>query len=356
MALLKKLFSGKTSVAGIDIGSSMLKLVELEENSAGYSLKNYGQIPVEKGIVENGMINDHQALARKIKQLYKVAGCKTKNVVSALSGHAVIIKKAMFRNMDEDALRELIIDEASEYMPFDNIEEVNFDFHVLGTNAYNPEQIEVVIAAAKKESIESLTYSFEKAGCKVGIVDVDSFALETAYEVNYDFAEDDVAVLVNMGVSITNINVLKGGESVFTRNILMGEQSIIESMEKSDEASPENPISDVISEGNAATNEQQKKFLTHAEPIFMEIERSIDYFSSTLDGSFIKEVLVCGGCVQKPGMLDALQNRLQYNVELFNSFRNISYNEKKFKRTQIQEISPVAAIRVGLALRRMDDK
>jgi type IV pilus assembly protein PilM len=155
MVSIKSLLPGSKKIAGIDIGSSVIKLVELQYTSEGGILNSFGQVFLERGIIENGIIKDHDALAAKIKDLFKVSRCNAGNVVTALPGHVVIIKQASFRRMEEEELRDFITDEAGEYMPFDDIRDVNFDFHICSEQGLDPGQMEVIIAAAKKDVTES---------------------------------------------------------------------------------------------------------------------------------------------------------------------------------------------------------
>ncbi|HOO90103.1 MAG TPA: type IV pilus assembly protein PilM [Syntrophales bacterium] len=356
MFSLKNLLPGSKKTAGIDIGSNLLKLVELQYTSEGCILKNFAQVHLERGIIENGLIKDHDTLVRKIRELFKVSHSGAANVVTALSGHVVMIKNANFRKMEEEELRDLIIDEAGEYMPFDDIRDVNFDFHICSEQRrLDPDQMEVIIAAARKDVTESYTYAIEKAGRSVAIMDVDSFALETAYEENYDFDAEDAVALVNIGSSITNINIVKDNESVFTRNILLGGNSITQALQKKLDVSFEE--AEMIKlEGTEEHDHTEGETLEYLEPIFLEIGRSFDYFTSTARESDIRHILVSGGCARIPEIADAMNKKFHCETELFNPFQNIAYDTNVFSPSYIKDIGPIAAVGVGLALRGMENK
>ena len=181
-------------------------------------------------MIVDGVVVEPETLTEAIKELFKQSGCKRKKIVTSISGHAVIVKKATFAQMDEEELRALIHDEAGKYLPFDDMSVVDYDFQILGENPYNPSQMEVLIVAAKKEIIEGYTKAIEAAGLIPVIIDVDSFALETMYEENYEFDENDVVVLVNIGASITNLNAVKGGVSIFTRDFTLGGNSVTQAI------------------------------------------------------------------------------------------------------------------------------
>jgi len=355
MVSFKNLFSGSKKVVGLDIGSNFLKLVEIEDTTQGYVLKNFAQVPLDRGIVEDGLVKNELALSDKIRELFKTSKSNIKSVVTALAGHSVIIKKANFAQMEDEELRELLTDEAENYMPFDDVSEINFDFHIIGENDLNPNQMDVIIVAAKKDIIESWTRVIEQAGRKVVVVDVDSFALEAAYGENYDYEGDEIVALVNIGASITNINIVRGGESVFTRNFPLGGNYITEAVQKKLNVSFEDAET-IKKEGGSDETVTTEELLGYAEPIFSEIERSIDYFSSTFMDPFIKKVLISGGCTKLSGIIPAIGERIRCDAERFNPFKQISYNKKMFKDSYIADIGPVAVLGVGLALRRMDDK
>ncbi|MBN2516638.1 MAG: type IV pilus assembly protein PilM [Deltaproteobacteria bacterium] len=353
MGALKDLLLGSKKVAGLDIGSSLIKLIEIDDTPKGYALKSYAQAPLQRGVIENGLVHDLAKLTNTIKGLFKKSKCRVKNVATALSGHSVIIKKANFARMQDEELRELLTDEAENYMPFDDVSEINFDFFIIGENDLNPNQMDVMIVAAKKDIIHDCTSAVENAGRHVAIVDVDSFALEAAYEENYDFTEEDIVALVNIGASITNINIVKGGMSVFTRNFLLGGNAITEAVQKNLGVSFEEAEEAKLARGVPLN---QEELIEYTQPVFAEIERSIDYFSSTFMDPYIKKILISGGCSHLPGIMEALTARTNCEVEKFNPFKNITYDKKIFRESYLENIGPTATLGVGLALRRIDDK
>jgi type IV pilus assembly protein PilM len=355
MISIKELMIGSKRVVGLDIGSSLVKLVEIEDSSQGSVLKTYAELPIQQGVIDNGAAKDSPALTEHIKTIFKNSKCGARNIVTALSGHSVIIKKANFAHMNDVELRELLTDEAENYMPFDDVREINFDFHIIGENELNPNQMDVIIVAAKKDVIEDWVAAINRTGRKVVVVDVDSFALETAYEQNYDFVGEDIVALLNIGASMTNINIVKGGQSVFTRNFLLGGNAVTEAIQQKLNISFEE-AEEIKCKGGNGGGISKLDLITYAEPIFSEIERSIDFFSSTFMDPYIKHVLVSGGCARLPGIVEALANRLNAEVEPFNPFKNIICDKKHFSEQYLASIAPIATLCVGLALRRVDDK
>ncbi|MEN6317781.1 MAG: type IV pilus assembly protein PilM [Syntrophaceae bacterium] len=354
------LFPGsKQQLVGLDIGSSSIKLAEIEGTSQGYILNRFSQIPLAKGVIVEGVPVEEQELAIQIKELFKQSGCKRKGIVSSLSGHSVIIKKVNFPSMEENELRFLIKDEAGKYLPFDDMDAVSYDFQIIGENEFNPNQMDVIIVAAKKDIVTSYTDAIEQAGFLPVIMDVDSFALETMYEENYEFEENELAVLINIGASITNINVLKGGASIFTRDFTLAGNSITEALQQK-LGVPFEEAERIKIEGSggddSAEKELRENLLYYAEPICSEIERSIDYFRSTYGGEYIKHVLLSGGSSKIPGLVNDLTQRLSVEAEIANPFKKIGYNQKALDQATIEDIAPIAAVGIGLALRKVGDK
>lgn len=356
--ILRGMLPGSKELVGLDIGSSSLKLVEIQATPKGYILSRFTQIPMEKDIIVDGVPVERQELAVKIKEIIKKSGCKRRGIVTSLSGHSVIVKKVNFPTMDEEELRELIKDEAGKYLPFDDMETVSYDFQILSENEFNPNQMDVIIVAAKKEIVNGYTDAIQKAGYLPVIMDVDSFALETMYEDNYDFEDNEMAVLINIGASITNINVVKGGASIFTRDFTLAGNSITEAIQRKLGITFEEAERIKI-EGSGGDESAEREFreslLYYAEPICSEIERSVDYFRSTYGGD-IKHVLISGGSVNIPGIVNDLTQRLSVETEIANPFKKIGYNTKIFDPQTIGKITPIAAVGVGLALRKVGDK
>jgi len=356
---LKELISGKKQVVGLDIGSSSLKLMEIIDSNHGSLMNRFIQTPLEKGVIVDGSVVELDKLVEAIKVLFKNSGCQGKGIVTSLSGHSVIVKKATFPSMEDQELRETIHDEAGKYLPFDSMDDVSFDFQVLGQNEYNPNQLDVIIVAAKKEIIETYVEAIQLAGLSAAILDVDSFALETMYEKNYDYDEKDIAVIVNIGASITNINVVKNATSIFTRDFTVGCNSITEAIQSQygvsfDEA--ERIKIDGPEGDNITKSDFQYQLLSFADPILSEIERSVDYFRSTYGDEDIKQVLIAGGGAYIPGITADLSQRLNITTEIVKPFQKIQCSTKVMSAEAIERIGPIAAVAVGLALRRVGDK
>ena len=356
---IRGLFAGEKQLAGLDIGSSSIKLAEIQDTSRGRILGRFSQIPLAKGVIVDGTIMEPEALTAAIKELYKQSGCQRRKIVTSVSGHAVIVKKVTLTRMGEAELFELIHDEVEKYLPFEDAATVDFDCQILGDHPYNASQMEVLLVAAKKEIIEDYTKSIEAAGLIPVIIDVDSFALETLYEENYDFEEDDVAVLVNIGASITNLNAVKGGGSIFTRDFTLGGNAVTQAI--ADRLGLSFEEAETTKIDGLGDDEQSRKLfrdglIVYTDPICSEIERSVDYFRSTFGVEIVRQILLSGGGAMIPGMAASLGQRLGIDTEIINPFKKITCNRAILDAETAVRIGPLAAVGVGLALRRLGDK
>ncbi|MHB8827985.1 MAG: type IV pilus assembly protein PilM [Syntrophales bacterium] len=356
---IKSLFTGVSLLAGLDIGSSCIKLSELSETSQGTVLSRFSMAPLAKGVIVGGAVAETEALATVIRELYKKSGCKRKKVVMSISGNSVIVKKASFAQMEESELGTLIHDEADKYLPFDDMSLVDYDFQITGENPYNASQMDVLIVASKKEIVEGYTDAAVAAGLTPVIMDVDSFAVETMYEENYDFEEKDLAVLVNIGASITNLNVLKGGMSIFTRDFNLGGNSVTEALAASLGIGFEEAEKAKL-EGRGEDPPSRELFraglVAYADAICSEIERSIDYFHSTFGQENIGRMLLSGGGALTPGIAGEMERRLGIETALADPFKKIKIDKKALEAGTAEMIGPLASVSIGLALRKIGDK
>ena len=353
------MFTGKKKLVGLDIGSSSLKLAEVVSASGGYLLNRFRQIPLPPGVIVDGALENPTALTATIKELFRNSGCKGRGIVTSLSGNSVIVKKITLAQMAEGDLHELIRDEVGKYLPFDNMNDVNYDFQILGDNEYNPNQMDVVIVAAKKADVNSYVDAITSAGLSTMIMDVDSFALETMYEENYDYESNEIIVIVNIGASLTNINVIRGGMSVFTRDFALAGNTITEGLQERYHVSAEEAQSmkiDGISGSEDDNIELRNTILECAEPICSEIERSVDYFRSTFGGDYIKHIYLSGGSSRIAGLKSLLSERLNIETELINPLMKINYNKKNIDPGKLESIKTIGAVAIGLGLRKMGDK
>ncbi|HWR57492.1 MAG TPA: type IV pilus assembly protein PilM, partial [Thermodesulfovibrionales bacterium] len=343
-------------IVGLDIGSSYIKAVQLNETRSGYELALFDSLPISPELIVEGSIIDAIRVTESLRELVRKARIKANDAVIAISGHSsVIIKRISLPEMSEEELGESIKFEAEQYVPFD-IEDVNLDFQILGPKE-EPGQMDVILVAVKKEVINDYVSVVKEAGLNTVIVDVDAFALENMYGINYEVEAGRNVALVNIGASTINMNILKGGVSVFTRDSSVGSNIHTDALQKEFGISFEE--AERLKRGEPVEKvkpEDAYSLITNASSdIFGEVARSVDYFRSSTLQSEVKEVILSGGCALIRGFPGELSDKIGIPVRVAEPFRNVTI-PKKFDSVYIEETAPIAAIAVGLATRRPGDR
>src|SRR3954468_10673051 len=351
------LFGRAKALVGLDIGSSAVKAVELKPVGKGYKVSAFGSETVPPDSIVDGAIIDGGAVADAIRRLFDGRGIKTKTVVASLSGNAVIVKKITVPVMTEAELAESIYWEAEQYIPFD-IQDVNLDYQIVDNgSASGKGTMEVLLVAAKKEKIADYTGVIAQAGRSAAVVDVDAFALQNAYEINYGIEAQAVVALLNAGASATNINILAGDQSVFTRDLSMGGNAYTEALQR--ELNLPYDSADALKRGEAidgATYDDARPVLRAVtENVMLEIQKTFDFFKATASSDKIDRIMLSGGASRAEGFTEMLAERFEAPVEPFDPFRKVSFDSKRFK-TDPADIASTVAVAVGLGLRRVADR
>ena len=353
------MFRRAKSLVGLDIGSSAVKAVELKPAGKGYKVTAFGSELVPPDSIVDGAIIDASAVADAIRRLFDGRKIQTKEVAASLSGNAVIVKKITLPVMTDAELAESIYWEAEQYIPFD-IQDVNLDYQILdaGDSANGKATMDVLLVAAKKEKIADYTGVIAQAGRTAVVVDVDAFALQNAFEVNYGIEPDQVVVLLNAGASATNINILQGDQSVFTRDISIGGNAYTEALQK--ELNLPFEQADLLKRGepvDGVTFDDARPVLRAvSENVMLEIQKTFDFFKATAASDRIDRIIVSGGASRAEGFLDMLSERFGAPVEIFDPFKKVAFDSKRFHAGTVEDVGPTAAVAVGLALRRATDR
>ncbi|OFW21893.1 MAG: hypothetical protein A3H97_07985 [Acidobacteria bacterium RIFCSPLOWO2_02_FULL_65_29] len=343
-------------VVGLDIGSSAVKAVELKPVGKGYRVSAFGTEPVPPDSIVDGAIIDGGAVAEAIRRLFENRAFKTKEVAASLSGNAVIVKKISLAVMTEAELSESIYWEAEQYIPFD-IQDVNLDYQILDAGS-GKGTMDVLLVAAKKEKIADYTSVIAQAGRVPVIVDVDAFALQNAYEMNYGPESSAVVVLLNAGASAININIVSSGQSVFTRDISMGGNAYTEAVQKELNLQFESAEAAKKGEMVEGVTFEDVKPVLHAmtENVLLEIQKTFDFFKATASSDRIDRILTSGGACSVDGFGQSLGERFGAPVEMFDPFRKITFDPAKLGLADADRLVPTAAVAVGLALRKAGDR
>ena len=347
------------SVVGLDIGSSAVKAVELKPVGKGFRVAAFGSEPVPQDAIVDGAIIDAGAVADSIRRVFEHnKAFKAKDVCASLSGNAVIVKKITLPVMTESELGESIYWEAEQYIPFD-IQDVNLDYQILdpGTGPDSRGSMEVLLVAAKKEKIADYTGVITQAGRAPVIVDVDAFALQNAYEVNYGLEGAHVVGLLNAGASAININIRPGDQSVFTRDISIGGNAYTEAVQK--ELDLPFDAAEQLKKGipvdGASFEEAQPVLRAVTENVLLEIQKTFDFFKATAASEQIDRIMLSGGASRVDGFREMLHERIGAPVEEFDPFRAIVWDGKKVGGDPAEHAA-TAAVAVGLALRKVGER
>ncbi|MFQ5597718.1 MAG: type IV pilus assembly protein PilM [Nitrospiria bacterium] len=344
---------------GLDIGSGAIKMAQLEKSGKGYRLQKLGMKTLDSEIIVDGTIMDAGRVIEIIKELLGEQAVKTTDVAFAVSGHSVIIKKIKLPMMSEDELEESIKWEAEQYIPFD-INDVNIDFQIL-ESFDEPEvqdQMDVLLVAVKKEKLSEYTSVVMEAGLEPVVVDVDAFTLENMFGVNYEVKEGEVVALVDIGASMMNINIVKGGLFAFTRDIPIGGNRYNETIQR--EFHLDHEQAEGVKKGESIEGVDQDAVTNIVdllnEKIASEVSRSFDYFKTTYTDGNIDRILISGGGSKVSNLTAHLSEKLNIPVEAANPFRMIDIPDTLFDPEFVEEMVPLASVCVGLALRNVGDR
>jgi type IV pilus assembly protein PilM len=347
---------GKKGIVGLDIGSSYIKAVQLNETRSGFELELFDMLALPPELIVESSIIDAIRVTESLKELVRQAKIKAKDAVISVSGHSsVIIKRISLPEMSEEELSESIKFEAEQYVPFD-IEDVNLDFQILGPKE-EAGQMDVILVAVKKDVINEYVSVVKEAGLNAVIVDVDAFALENMYGMNYEIEAGRNVALVNIGASTMNMNILKGGVSVFTRDSSIGSNMHTDALQKEFNVSYED--AERLKKGEPVEkvkpSDAYALIIESSNDIFGEVSRSLEYFRSSTIHAEVNEVILSGGCALIRDFIRLLSQKIGIEVRAADPFRNILI-PKKVDSSSLDEVAPIAAVAVGLATRRPADR
>lgn len=350
-------FVKKKEVVALDIGSNAIKLVQLKQAKKGWELVKLGISYLPPEAIVDGSIIDSMTVTSTMGDLIRQQSIQAIDVVSALTGHSVIIKKVGLPSMTEEDLEASISWEAESYIPFP-MEDVNIDFQILGEDEEGRGQMDVMLVAVKKDVISDYENILKEVGLNPVVVDVDSFALENMMEINYTIPPEENLVLINLGASITSVSVVVGGITVFTRSIPMGGNQYTEEIQRRFNISFKD--AEDLKLGNKQVSGVDPASLDEvvasvSENMCMEARRSIDFFLGSVPGVTVQKVFLCGGGARVNNIQHMMQEKIAMPVEIANPFNGISYNPKSFEVRLIKDMAPYFSVAVGLATRRLGD-
>lgn len=342
---------------GVDITSTSVKMVELTEGSKGsYRLDGYSIASIPKDAVVDGNITGLDQVADAISRAWKLLGSREKRLAMALPGAAVISKKVLMQSgLREEDMEFQVEAEANQYIPF-SLDEVNIDFQVLGPAPSGTDDVEVLIAASRKEKIEDRVAAGEGAGLKVVVMDVETYATEAAYAlVANQFPNngaDQTVMIVDIGASMMHVNVLHNNQSVYIREQNFGGGQLTLEIQRRFGLSPEEAEISKRKGGlpESYENEVLQPFI---QSLALEVARALQFFTSSTQYNHVDHIALAGGCASIPGVDMAVQERAQVNTVVINPFSSMEINPR-MKQQQVIADAPALITACGLALRRFD--
>ena len=350
------MFGKSKQVVGLDIGSSALKAVELKKSGKDYAIDKLAMEPLAPEILVEGAIVDTVAVSNSIIKMFTDHKIKTRNVATSVSGHSVIVKRLSMEPMADAELAEIIQTEASQHIPFD-IAEVNLDYQTLSSETSSV-GMDVLLVAAKRDKILNYTNVLSQAGRTPAIVDVDAFALQNAFEYNYEPAGSQTVALLNIGASVMNINIVRGTVPLFTRDVSIGGNQYTDSLQKELDLSFEDAERVKMGKGVPGVSEEARLPVLRSvsELIILEIQKTFDFFRATAAGEHIQRIYLAGGSARVAGLMDALKEEFSMPVDELNPFRKVVYDAGGPQGELIADNSPRLAVAVGLALRSFESR
>lgn len=352
-------FSKKSKpLIGLDISSSAVKMVELSGKSADDAkVERYAIEALPKGAVAEGNIGNLELVIEAVSRCSKRLGSSARNVVMALPSSAVITKRILVpEDLREDELELRIESEANQYIPF-AIDEVNLDYQIAGPAPQSPGDVEVLIAASKKERIEDRVAVAEAAGLKASIVDIESFAALASFElVERQLPEKgrkQISALIDIGASSTNVIVLKDGQQLFTREQTIGGNQLTQDIVRNYGMQYEEAEVAKLT-GNLPDGYEEHLLTPFLESIALEISRSLQFFFTSSQYSRIDNIVLAGGCAVIPGISEVVGARTQIRTVIANPFARMDKSNRVNERGLLVD-APSLMIACGLALRKFDD-
>ena len=355
----------RRSVLGLDIGSSSIKLVQMKEAKGRYVLQKFGMKSLYPEVIVDGTVMDASRVITAIRELVDEQELKLCHVATSISGHSVIIKKITLPPLSKEELPAQVVLAAEQYIPFD-INEVNLDFHVLNPLEQGDDgrlQMSLILVAAKKDKINEITQLIRAAGLIPAILDVEAFAIENMYGINYETSPQELVALVNIGASVMNINILKGDSSIFTRDISIGGNRYTEAIQRELGVSCEE--AERLKKGGSADTRSD---VAHTpllinviqevnSEVAAEIAKSIDYFRTTNPEGDLSRLALCGGGAKVVGLVQHLRDRMaMISVDVVDPFSQIDVADADVDLDLLAQVAPMAGVGVGLALRTLGDR
>jgi len=344
-------------VLGLDIGTRVVKLVEVHRSRKQLQLAYVGCCPLPQGFITEKEIQQPEELANAIMTLYRNSNSKTTNVSLGVAGKSVITKQISLNSMTDQELEKLIPIEAEPYIPFP-MEDVNLDFVIIGDTPDKPGFMEVLLVAVKKDFLGQYIDLVTSLNLTPVVVDVDCYALEVMFDYCYPDVEEETVALINVGASLTNINILISGRSHFVRDVPLGGDLVTQDIMRLfnvDFIQAEN-IKRGAKLGNISPTNLQVLIARNVDLLVSELKKTLEFFATNISRRSVESIFLSGGGAAIYGFSDALESQTGLPVSMVDPFRLVSVDPKQFDSEYLTSVGPSMAVAFGLSMRHERDK
>ena len=338
-------------LVGLDISTSGVRLVELVDAGKGeLRLERYASEPLPRGTVVDGNIENIEAVSDAVLRVWKKSGTRAKHVALGMPPAAVITKKIILpAGLSEDQLEVQVESEASQYIPF-ALDEVSLDFDVIGPAPNAPDDMEVMLAAARREKVEDRVAIAEAAGLTATVMDIESYAARAALHRSTGDAPEQIVALFQIGAQATHISVLQNGETIYEREQPFGGNQLTQDIVRAFGLSFEEAEARKKS-GDLPDNYRNDLLMPFLENAALEVTRAIQFFFTSTPYTRIDQIYLAGGCALLPGLLDIIAGRTRIASSVVSPFTGMQMGAG-VREQQLRNEAPGYLVACGLALRR----
>lgn len=343
----------KQTTFGLDIGSSAVKVVELAEAKGAFTLQTFASVPLPRDVIAEGTIKDPAVVTEAIKECVDKAGIKSKAAVISISGREGMTKRVPLPKVSARELADAIVLEAEHHIPF-AVDDVFLDFQVVGESGNT---MDVMLVAVKKVKVLEYVTAVEEAGLQAVVVDLDAFAIQNEYELNNPGNGGEAVALIDIGASVMKTNVVRGGASIFARDVAFGGNNYTDAIAQRLNLPFEKAEAAKLGQSVGVNwNDTVPALEAVSRELSLEVQRTFDYFASTTESERIGKIVLSGGCARLAGLDEFLSSSWGIPVEVARPFQALQVDPARFPAAEIERVGPSLAVAVGLGLRRPGDK
>ncbi len=355
MGIFDILAKKQKPILGLDISSTSVKMLEISRQGDSYRVENYAVKPLPANAVVEKNINDTEAVAQVVKALVQTSRTKVKDSAVAVAGSSVITKLIeMPGDLSEEAMEMQISLEADQYIPYP-LEEVAIDFDIQGVSDKNPDQVEVLLAACRRENVDSRAAILELADLNPKVVDVEAYTLERAFALvqeQFEDQEEQIVAVVDIGATMTTLSVLIDGKTIYTREQLFGGKQLTEEIQRRYGLSAEE-AGLAKKQGGLPDDYEPEVLDPFKDAVVQQVTRSLQFFFSSSQYNDVDHIVLAGGVASLEGLANLIEEKLGTSVTVANPFTNMSISSR-VNSAMLANDAPSLMIATGLALRSFE--